>query len=120
METGTTPVAATITVVQTVPSQITMHTIEDHELDKLTNISRPITLAVAGIAAGAFFSFLPACINSFGSLNSDRFGRDDLFYSVITALSLIIAGYFGFTATRGELDARAEVKRIRQRQQRPF
>lgn len=111
---------ATINIVQTVPSQITMHTIENFELEKLTNISRPISLTLAGVSAGAFFSFLPSALASTNKLNTSAFGKADLFYVIVTAIAALAMVYLGIVASRGEYDARQMVKGIKGRKQRPF
>jgi hypothetical protein len=46
------PLTPTIALLQTSPDAVTFHRIEDHELDALTNISRPLSLGVSTMALG--------------------------------------------------------------------
>lgn len=114
-----TPVS-TIEVVQTIPTRITMHTIEDHQLTLLTNVSRPLTLAVTGILVGAFFSLLPGAVTAISHLNTKEFSTADMIYVSIDVLAFFGSLYFGTLAVRGEFEARKLVQDIRGRQQRPF
>lgn len=49
-----------IPLVQTSPDAITLHRIEEHELEAFMNIARPYSLAAATTAAGAFLGLRSA------------------------------------------------------------
>jgi hypothetical protein len=112
--------SARIDVIQTYPAQILVHTIEEHQLDKLVNISRPISLALGGLCGGALFSFLPSALGSGKLLGTPAFGPVDLFYIIVAILAFIGMMAFGFFAIRGEKDARKLVESIKSRQKKPF
>lgn len=109
---------SSIDVVQTVPAQITMHTIENHQLDKLVNISRPISLSFSGVSIGVFFSFFPSCLDSLDKIGTGDFGPKQLAYFGILIAALIIGLVTTFFALKGEADARTMVTEIRGREVR--
>lgn len=109
---------ATIKLVETSPSEIVLHRIEDHQLESLTNVSRPLTLAVAGAAAGAFFSFLPLTVEAFSSFGTDNFTRGSLINCMIMTVSFVVLIFSGASAWKGEVKARDILKSIRKRTQR--
>lgn len=110
----------TIRLVETSPTEIIFHRIEDHQLEQLTNISRPLTLAVSGAAVGAFFSLLPSAIDALGKVGTAQLNRSGMAYCLIDALALLAAVIFGYSAAKGEVEAKKTVKTIRAREQRPI
>lgn len=50
---------------ETRPSGITYHWIWGHELEKLVNIARPVTLGLATLFAGGFIGLIPSLFEAF-------------------------------------------------------
>ena len=107
-----------IQIVQTVPSKIAMHTIEDHLLDKLTNVSRPIPLAIAGVAAGGILGLLPTLRQAAPAIGTAQFSGGDLLFVALASMLVPIAIYCGWIAYEGEREARRLVAEIRARAER--
>ncbi len=112
--------SSTIRLVETSPTEIVFHRIEDHQLEQLTNISRPVTLAVSGAAVGAFFSLLPSAIDALGKVGTTQLTRGGMAYCLIDAVCFLAALIFGYSAAKGEVQAKDTVKAIRAREQRPI
>lgn len=119
---GTPPPASApaIQIYQTVPATIAMHTIEDHQLTALTNVSRPLTLAVAGASFGAMVGILPFVLDALPRLGTESFGGTEVFYTVFEVVAIIATIYFGSLAVKGERDAKRLVAEIRARARKPF
>lgn len=109
-----------IEIVQTVPTRIMMHTIDDHQLNALTNVSRPLTLAGAGATFGAGIGLLPSVFAGLHRVGTTSFQPEDLACIVLDAIFLIATVYFGWRAYAGERDARRMVKDIKGRPYRSF
>ena len=109
-----------IEIVQTVPTRITMHTIEDYQLTALTNVSRPLTLAGAGAAFGAWAGLLPSLVAGLHRVGTTSLRPEDLAYIVLDAIFLVATGHFGWRAYAGERDAHRMVKDIKGRPSRPL
>ena len=95
-----------VQILETRPESITWHIIWDHELENLTNISRPIILGLATTFLGCFIGLVPASFDVF-----ERASRlDPLSLGAISAViaagaSLAFSIAFGFFAIRGQRDA---------------
>lgn len=112
---GGTPPANAIAIYQTNPAAITLHTIEDHELESLTNISRPISLGVAGTATGGLLSFMTPAFAAYAHLNAHSITPSDFasvcIFIICTVLSAVAWPY----AISGQIKARRMLKSIRGR-----
>jgi hypothetical protein len=107
-------------LLETRPDSITWHMIWDHELDRLVNISRPITLGVATTLAGAFLGLLPSVAKTLEDA-SERAPADlgDISLSLVAAACLAGAVVASFFAYRGQVDAFAVRENVRSRNIRP-
>lgn len=99
-------------VLQTSPEVITFHRIEDHELELLTNMSRPIALALAGTTTGAFFGLLPVTVSAFGGESRSNL---DLLYVGLCFAAFALGAVFWPVAVRAQIKATGTLKRIRNR-----
>lgn len=102
-----------INIVQTTPDTITFHRIQDHELELLTNISRPIALSLAGAVTGVFFAFVPATISAF----QDVSGVDaaDMIYVGLCFAAFALAAVFWPVAIAAQKKTGKTLKDIRAR-----
>ena len=107
-----------IPMVQTSPDSITLHRIEDHELETFMNISRPYSLAFSTTAMGAFLGLLPSAIGSFDHADKGL-TPSELITIALAAGCLATAVVAGIYAVRGLIDANRAVKRIRARPKVP-
>lgn len=101
-------------VFQTSPSHITCHTIFDYELDRLVNISRPLTVGFATLLLGAALGLLPSVLETVDLTTSGRpIGTSKLVILLVFGMCFASGCVFGFFAMRGQKDAdniRAEVR----------
>jgi hypothetical protein len=109
---------SSIKVIRTNPSAITLHTIEDHELTTLANMSRPYSLAFATTALGALLALTPNVL--------DIIGHRKTGLSMAEVETLLLAGaclagaiIFGVVAARGVIEANRTIKAIRSRPASP-
>ena len=107
-----------IRMVETSPNEIVFHRIEDHQLEYLTNISRPLTLAGAGAAVGAFFSLTPAAVEALGKVGTANLTIGGMIYCLASTVALILSIVFSISAYNGEIKSREVLKTIRSREQR--
>jgi hypothetical protein len=113
--------SAGISIQQTSPSFITVHRIEDHELEMLTNISRPISLAVSTMAIGACLGLLPSALVVVEKVRAGTaiIGSDLLTLCVCVGCG--VAGIIiGLYAARGQYRAHQTVSVIRSRPTSPL
>ena len=111
---------SSIKVFQTVPTSINVHMIEDHQLDTLANVSKPLPLAVAGVAAGAVLGLLPSLLAAVCAIGTAGFGVEQALYVGLEPILLFVAVYFGISAYRGDQRARQLVDQIRSRTRQPL
>lgn len=101
-------------IFQTSQSHITCHTIFDYELDRLVNISRPLTVGVATLLIGAALGLLPSVLDIAELAKSGQItSLSKLFLLFVFGMSLAGGGVCGFFALRGQKDAndiRADVR----------
>lgn len=115
-----TPSVSTMQVFQTLPDSISVHTIEDHQLEALTNVSKPLPLAVAGVAAGGVLGLAPSLISALRALDTGQFGMEQAIYVALAAMLLPAAIFFGISAWQGDRKARRLIAGIRARTKRPM
>lgn len=117
--TVTSSTAGTIKFEATFPDHVRLHMLEDHQLDQLANVQRPISLAIAGVAAGAFVSLLPSALGSVATLGK-AFGGVELAYVLLDVVTLLVGIFAGIVAWRAERDVQGLLKDIRGRGSRPI
>lgn len=101
---------------ETRPSSITWHWIWDHELEKLVNISRPITLGLATAFAGCFVGLLPSIFEAFDRVSGGEvLGLGSLVLCMVAAVCLAAGAVCGFFAYRGQVDAQTVCGTVRTR-----
>jgi hypothetical protein len=103
-----------ISLVQTRPDSITLHLIEDHELEAFMNVSRPYSLAAATTSLGGFLGLLPTVLNAFEH-RASGITTTELVSVVVCAFCLATASVAGTYAVRGLIDANRALRRIRAR-----
>lgn len=104
-----------IPIYETNPTGITLHRIEDHELEALTNISRPIALAVAGAAAGGLLGLVPGGFSAFDHLSSKSVTGGDMVTLLLCGGCAVAAVIAWPMAIMGQIKAATTLKAIRGR-----
>lgn len=89
--------------------------LEDHQLDKLASFTRPVALALAGVAFGSVISLLPTVVQASHHLGTNKFDLEDLTYSIVEAVVLLITVSSGTYAAIAERDVRRLLRDIRKR-----
>lgn len=107
--------APSIPIYETNPPSIMLHRIEDHELEALTNISRPIALALAGTATGGFLGLTPGAITAYARIGTTQFTVADFAAGILCAACVVLAALTWPSAIKGQLEANRAIKRIRER-----
>ncbi len=107
-----------IALVQTSPDLITLHRIEDHELEDLMNIARPYSLALSTMSLGAFLGLLPSVLTVFDRAPGGL-GSTDLIIVIVAGACIAAGAISGAYAVKGLLDADRAIKRIRARPTTP-
>lgn len=103
-------------LLETRPESITWHMIFDHELDKLVNISRPITTATSTLLLGAMLGLLPSTLDIIQRAQTrDNIDVYDLALLGLAAICLAAGAVTAFYACRGQLDATAIRNAVRGR-----
>lgn len=103
---------------ETRPKSITWHIIWDHELEGLTNISRPIVLGLSTTFLGALFGFTPDIFGLCTRLLSKQIlTASDLFTCVASGCCATAAIIFGYFAIRGQVDAQKIKSGVRSREE---
>jgi len=110
---------STIPFYETEPDSITWHKIWDHELDNLTNVSRPLVSAGATTLLGAVLGLVPSLAEIYGKvLRGATLGLVDLLVvglgGACLAAGLVCAAF----AIRAQLDAQSVKTKIRARNPR--
>src|SRR5690606_19797988 len=92
-----------IQILETRPESITWHVIWDHELEKITNISRPIILGLATTLLGGFLGLLPMSLGVIRASNASSAVTLEGLAAVIVA-ALCLSGFvaLGFFSIRGQ------------------
>ena len=112
---------AGIDVLESRPANITLHRIEDHELELLMNISRPVALSVATTSVGVFVGLIPSTIQILKSASQQRpVSLDDLGILSAAIICRTIGIVTGFLAGKGQIQARRTLAAIRARPVHPF
>jgi hypothetical protein len=103
-------------ILQTRPEQLSWHVIEDHQLDQLTNISRPIILGLTTTFLGAAIGLLAPALLAWEHYGPTQvLSKSDLATMLAFCCSVVAALTFGFFAARGQMDAMKVVRAIRNR-----
>src|SRR4051794_14807799 len=110
--------ATQIPLMQTSPDVITLHRVEDHELETLMNISRPYSLAFSTMTMGAFLGLLPSVMAALDRAH-DGLTNSELATIIVSAGCLFSALISGSYALRALIDANKAIKRIRARPASP-
>jgi hypothetical protein len=104
-----------IAVYQTSPQRLTMHRIEDHELELLVNISRPIMLTLAGVFGGGFLGLLPAAISAYQHVGSRNVTVSDLTSVLVCGACFVGVIVSGVISALAQKKASATIANIRGR-----
>jgi hypothetical protein len=107
-----------IQVVETYPDEIRLHSIEEHQLSTLADVSRPITLAIASALFGTWASFAPSAMDSLSSVGTSSFSKQDLVYCLIDTSSLLCFIVFAAAFIKSEIAARRVIAEIKARKTR--
>lgn len=104
-----------ITFAVSVPPEIRMHLMHEHELKDLANMSRPIMLALAGMSGGALISLAPLAFDAFVKLSRGPIPALDVFVIVVTILMAGLALISWPLAIYGQIATTRQLARIRER-----
>jgi hypothetical protein len=107
-----------IAIVETSPESITLHRIEDSELEVLMNVARPYALAFSTMSAGGFLGLIPSIATIIEKADEGLKGSELITVGVGIAC-LVAALIFGTYAIRGLIDANRALARIRSRPKTP-
>jgi hypothetical protein len=107
------------------PESLDFHCVQPYELDSLTHLVRPVSLAVASLATGCALGMLPlvrGALDAVGDLSKITNGAMlwYLIYAMIFALCSGISIIAWINALRGRSDARQLMRVIRQRPNIPL
>lgn len=107
------------------PESLDFHAVQPYELDSLTHLARPVSLAVASLATGCALGMLPlvhGALDAVGDVSKVANGVMlwYLIYAMIFALSSGISIIALINALRGRSDARRLLREIRQRPNIPL
>ena len=106
-----------LTILETSPTSITWHKIWDHELDSLTNISRPITSSLATTAIGAWIGLSPTLAATLTKIASGKpIDQLDAVNSALWVACFSVGSVLAFFAIRAHVDAQKVKSKIRARQ----
>jgi hypothetical protein len=109
-----------IEIVATAPENIKLHSIQDFELDALTNISRPIVLCFSTMLLGGALGLLPSVLDGFGKLPQGKYQFNDIVILAAATACLAAGSVFAFFAARSLADAERIKREIRSRPYRPY
>lgn len=109
----------------TLPDDLMFHCVQPYELDSLSHLARPVSLAVASITAGCALGMIPlvrGALDAVGDLSKITNGAMlwYLIYAMVFALSSGISIIAWINAFRGRRDARRLLRDIRQRPKIPL
>jgi hypothetical protein len=107
------------------PESLDFHCVQPYELDSLTHLVRPVSLAVASATTGCALGMLPlvrGAIDAVGDVSKISSGAMlwYLIYAMIFALASGISIIAWINAFRGRRDARRLLREIRQRPNIPL
>ena len=101
---------------QTQTEAVNFHQIEDNELDKLINISSPVSLGVCTMTAGGFIGLLPTITPSMIKVYKDgAISIIDLFYIIVATVCLIMTIIYGLKSSKELISSKHAVDDIRKR-----
>ena len=104
----------------TAPASITLHLIEDQELDKLTSVSRPLYLGLATTALGGALGLIPSILDALDRLAVNKVKVGDFVVLLTCGACVAVAISCGFVAAQALTDARVMKAEIRSRKLRPY
>ncbi len=107
------------------PESLVFHCVQPYELDSLTHLVRPVSLAVASVTTGCALGMIPlvrGALDAVRDLPNTTNGAMlwYLIYAMIFALSSGISIIAWINAFRGRRDARRLLHEIRQRPNIPL
>lgn len=102
-------------IFETRPDRLTLHMVEDHQLEALTNMSRPISLALAGAATGGFLGLIPSAMVALHRVGTTDLTGADMASALICVGCIVCAVIAWPLAIKGQLAANRAIKNIRQR-----
>jgi hypothetical protein len=116
---------APITFPVSLPESLDFHCVQPYELDSLTHLVRPVSLAVASLATGCALGMIPlvrGAIDAVGDISKITSGAMlwYLIYAMVFALSAGISIIAWINALRGRSDARRLLREIRMRPNSPL
>jgi hypothetical protein len=107
-------------IFETRPEKLTLHMVEDHQLEALTNMSRPIALALAGASTGGFLGLIPSAMTAFHRVGTTDLTGADMAGALICVGCIVCAVIAWPLAIKGQIAANNAVKSIRDRSQHPI
>jgi hypothetical protein len=108
-----------IAILRTNPDAITLHSIEDKELETLVNITRPYSLALCMLTAGGALGLLPSALDIMSGAGKPLLQKHLILIATFSAC-VVATVILGCYAGRGLYDAHLAVKRIRERPTSPI
>lgn len=112
---------AGIAVLESGPVNIKLHRIEDHELEMMMNISRPMSLAISSATLGAWLGLLPSVFVILSSVEQAKpVSLFDIRIVVIFAICLAVCAVTGISAVQGIRKANRLLSAIRSRPLSPL
>ena len=107
------------------PESLDFHCVQPYELDSLTHLVRPVSLAVASLTTGCALGMIPlvrGAIDAVGDVSKISSGAMlwNLIYAMVFALSAGISIIAWINALRGRSDARRLLREIRMRPNIPL
>jgi hypothetical protein len=117
--------AAPIAFPVTLPESLDFHCVQPYELDSLTHLARPVSLAVASATTGCALGMIPLVRGALDAVRDPPNTTNGamlwyLIYAMIFALSSGISIIAWINAFRGRRDARRLLHEIRQRPNIPL
>jgi hypothetical protein len=117
--------AAPVAFPVTLPESLDFHCVQPYELDSLTHLVRPVSLAVASATTGCALGMIPlvrGALDAVRDLSNTTNGAMlwYLIYAMIFALSSGISIIAWINVFRGRRDARQLMREIRQRPNIPL
>ncbi|WP_132392829.1 hypothetical protein [Novosphingobium sp. PhB165] len=104
-----------VQIIQGEAPTIYIYRVDAGELERLTNASNPIPLAICGIGIGAFFSLLPTVVGGLGNLGTTSFGKSDLAYTIAIVIALLVGVIAGTIALKNDSVVKAVLADIKRR-----
>jgi hypothetical protein len=104
-----------VQIIQGYAPTIYIYRVDAGELQRLTNASNPMPLAISGVAIGAFFSLLPTVVSGLANLGSASFRGSDLIYTVVDVVALVVGLIAGAFARKNDIAVKAVLADIERR-----